>query len=97
MKARGEYNVGPLATVAHFVSADWSKFPGKRSVYSASVRGRRVRRCVPTHGSWNLDALLDLADGLARDGPVVVGVPAGGLERVKEEETHALCIVHRPG
>ena len=60
--------------VACFVSADWGKSPDKRSVYVADFRARRIRRGEPSGASWDVDALLDLADRLARNGPVLVGV-----------------------
>ena len=77
--------------VACFVSADWGKSPEKRSVYIADFRARRIQRGEPPGASWDVDALLDLANRLARNGPVLVGVdvvlgvPQGYWRLVLEE------------
>ena len=76
--------------VAHLVSADWSKFPAKRAVYSASTRERRIRRYTPRGGTWSVESLLEVATELAREGPVLVGVdvvlgvPQGYWELVRQ-------------
>ena len=58
--------------VAYFISADWSKDPGKRSVYVADVRERRIE--MKACKSWDVHALLRLAEGLQERGPVLIGV-----------------------
>ena len=58
--------------VDYFISADWSKNPGKRSVYVADVRERRIE--VKACKSWDVHALLRLAEGLKERGPVLIGV-----------------------
>ena len=58
---------------AYFVSADWSKNQKKRSVYIADIEERTIRK-APTSGNWNLKALLDLANDLRQNGPVLIGV-----------------------
>ena len=60
--------------MSFFLSADWSKHPGKRSVYVAHLRERRIRKVTPSKASWNLDGLLDLAENLSQDGPVLIGI-----------------------
>ncbi len=63
---------GKRSVPAFFVSADWGLHAGKRSVHVADVSNRRV---YPVDGeSWSLGGLLDLARGLSKDGPVLVGV-----------------------
>lgn len=75
------------STVSCFVSADWSKCPGKRAVYVADVGKRRIR--VQTGTSWDVGTLLDLAE--QQDGPVligvdvVLGVPKGYWQMVLEK------------
>ena len=59
---------------SYFLSVDWSKCAGKRSVYLSDVRRRRIERYDPPDAGWNLEALLDLADGLSRDGSVLIGM-----------------------
>ena len=77
--------------VSCFVSADWSKSPAKRSVYLADVRERRIAKCIPPGAGWDLEALLDVAEDLSRDGSVligvdvVLGVPEGYWRSVVEE------------
>ena len=77
--------------VSRFVSADWSKSPAKRSVYLADVRERRIAKCIPPGAGWDLEALLDVAEDLSRDGSVligvdvVLGVPEGYWRSVVEE------------
>lgn len=69
--------------ISQFLSADWSKRPDKRSVYMADVGKRRIGKCEPSGGSWDVAALLELARRHALDGAVligvdvVLGVPAG--------------------
>ena len=60
--------------VSYFVSADWSKRSDKRSVYVADVRERRIVKGAQSGTSWDVGALLDLADQLSGDGPVLIGV-----------------------
>ena len=60
--------------VSYFVSADWSKSTAKRSVYLADVREGRIEKCIRSGASWDLKALLDVADDLSRDGSVLIGV-----------------------
>lgn len=55
-----------------FVSADWSKEPGKRAVYIADLRERRIFR--QARSNWSFDGLMALAEGLSAEGRVVVGV-----------------------
>ena len=62
------------STVSYFVSADWSKSPGKRAVYVADVGERRIWKGVQTGASWDVGALLDLAEQLPDKGPVLIGV-----------------------
>ena len=77
--------------VACFVSADWGKSPEKRSVYIADFRARRIQRGESSGASWDVEALLDLANRLARNAPVLVGVdvvlgvPQGYWRLVLEE------------
>lgn len=58
-----------------FISADWSKHPNKRSVYTADIANKRIQKekCPGTEG-WNLKSLLGLAKQFSRSGPVLVGV-----------------------
>ncbi|MCY3730355.1 MAG: hypothetical protein OXF98_03355, partial [Rhodospirillaceae bacterium] len=60
--------------MSFFLSADWSKHPEKRSVYTGDLRARRIRRAEPPGGRWRFDGLVDLATDLSRDGPVLMGV-----------------------
>ncbi|MDE2851454.1 MAG: hypothetical protein OXP74_12690 [Acidobacteriota bacterium] len=55
-----------------FVSADWSKEPGKRAVYVADLGERRIFR--EARPDWRFDSLMDLAEELSAEGSVVVGV-----------------------
>ena len=77
--------------MSFFLSADWSKFPGKRSVYVARLRERCIRKATPSKASWNLNGVLDLAKNLSQDGPVligidvVLGVPGGYWRLVLDE------------
>ena len=57
-----------------FVSADWSKVPGKRSVYVSNFRERRIERAHPPGKQWTLQSLMTLAESLAQSAPVLVGV-----------------------
>ena len=60
---------------AFFVSADWSKYEKKRSVYVADLRERRIRSRRPEGGrEWNLKSLLVLARELSARGSVLVGI-----------------------
>ncbi|MCE2391462.1 MAG: hypothetical protein J4G09_08265 [Proteobacteria bacterium] len=74
---------------AFFVSADWGRDAGKRSVYVADAGARRVRREISP--GWNLKRLMALARDLSARGSVLVGidaalgVPAGYWERVCDE------------
>ncbi|MDE0281900.1 MAG: hypothetical protein OXN16_12615 [Gammaproteobacteria bacterium] len=76
--------------IAHFVSADWGKSPGKRAVWIADISNGRIRMADRPSGSWNLENLLGLAENLAEDGPVLVGkdvvlgVPVGYWKLVQE-------------
>ena len=58
---------------AYFVSADWSNNPKKRSVYVADIEKRSIWK-ASTNGDWNLKALLNLANSLPQNGPVLIGV-----------------------
>lgn len=60
--------------ISRFLSADWSIRPDKRAVYMADLRDRRIGKCEPSGGSWDVEALLELAQRHARDGAVLVGV-----------------------
>ncbi len=60
--------------IAHFVSADWGKTPGKRAVWIADISSARIRMADRPFGSWNLDRLLDLAGELEGDGRVLIGI-----------------------
>ena len=55
-----------------FVSADWSKDPGKRSVYVADLSERLIYR--ETRPDWALESLTALAKRLSTQGSVLVGV-----------------------
>ena len=57
---------------AFFLSADWSKDAGKRSVHVADVHERRIR-CAEC-GGWNLAKLLASARERAHRGPVLIGI-----------------------
>ena len=59
---------------AFFVSADWGKNAGKRSVHVADLPGRRIWR--EEYSGWTLTTLLKLAGKLARRGSVLVGIDA---------------------
>ena len=75
---------------AFFVSADWSKNAGKRSVHVADLPARRIRWEEST--GWTLKTLLQLAAELAQRGSVLVGVdaalgvPAGYWGAVRERD-----------
>ncbi len=58
---------------AYFISADWSKNPKKRSVYVADIEERSIWKASTT-GFWNLKALLERANTLRHNGPVLIGV-----------------------
>ncbi len=58
----------------HFISADWSKNPSKRSVYRSSPGTRRIERVHPLREFWNLEDLLDQAAKLQYSAPVLIGV-----------------------
>ena len=81
----------PMA--AHFLSADWSKRPEKRSVYLADCRNRRIEKREAPGADWNLKALLGVANDLSQDGPVligvdvVLGVPEGYWRRVVDAKS----------
>ena len=64
------------AMICCFLSADWSKRPDKRSVYMADVGKRRIGKCEPSGGLWDVEALVELAQRHARAGAVLVGVDA---------------------
>ena len=55
-----------------FVSADWSKEPGKRAVYVADLREHRIFR--EARSDWRFDSLMALAQELSAEGSVLVGV-----------------------
>ena len=55
-----------------FVSADWSKEPGKRAVYVADLREHRIFR--EARSDWRFDSLMALAEELSAEGSVLVGV-----------------------
>lgn len=58
-----------------FISADWSKCPNKRAVYTADITNKHLRkREYPNSEGWNLKSLLELARELSRSGPVLIGV-----------------------
>ena len=60
---------------AFFVSADWSKYETKRSVYVADLKERRIRSKRPEGArEWNLKSLLVLARELSARGSVLVGI-----------------------
>ena len=79
-----------VGVLGAFVSADWSKDAGKRSVHVAMPRTRCIRRVKST--AWSLAALLELARELKEEtGPVLLGmdlalgVPAGYWRMVQQE------------
>lgn len=81
---------------AYFISADWSKESTKRSVYVADIDKRSIWK-ASTKGSWNFKALLELADSLRQNGPVLIGVDvvlgvSNGYWRMILEK----CGRHRP-
>lgn len=61
---------------SYFISADWSKDPGKRSVYIADLQKRHIRKGKPSGAFWNLDALLEKSRDLSQEGPVLIGIDA---------------------
>lgn len=61
---------------AVFVSADWSKEVGKRSVWIADVRTRRIVPAASGNRPWTLTHLMELARSYSRAGSVLVGVDA---------------------
>lgn len=67
---------GPLppGTPTVFVSADWGKEVGKRSVWIADIPARSVLP-APTR-PWTLTSLMELARGHSVAGPVLVGIDA---------------------
>ena len=75
----------------HFISADWSKNPSKRSVYLSSPGTRQIEPVHPLREFWNLEDLLDQAAKLQHSAPVligvdvVLGVSAGYWKRVNED------------
>jgi hypothetical protein len=60
------------------VCADWSKNRGKREVYAASPRARRVWRVSPPPGRWTLDTVVAAATRLepGLGGSALVGFDA---------------------
>ena len=79
-----------IGVLGAFVSADWSKDAGKRSVHVAMPRTRCIRRTKST--DWSLAALLELARELKEEtGPVLLGmdsalgVPVGYWRMVQQE------------
>ena len=80
-----------VGVLGAFVSADWSKDAGKRSVHVAMPRTRCIRRAKST--AWSLAALLQLARELKEEtgGPVLLGmdlalgVPVGYWRMVQQE------------
>ena len=79
-----------IGVLGAFVSADWSKDAGKRSVHVAMPRTRCIRRVKST--AWSLAALLELARELKEEtGPVLLGmdlalgVPVGYWRMVQQE------------
>lgn len=85
-----------------FVSADWSKKPGKRSVHVAYVANSIIRS--KENHEWTLSTLLDLARTLSSGGhgPVLVGldvalgVPCSYWKKTREFEEwgHSSSFVH---
>lgn len=58
-----------------FISADWSKHPNKRAVYTADIANKRLQKeKYPGTEGWNLKSLLELAKKFSQSGPVLVGV-----------------------
>ena len=57
---------------AFFLSADWSKEAGKRSVHVADIHERRIR--YAECGGWNLAKLLASARERVHRGPVLIGI-----------------------
>ena len=76
---------------ASLVSADWSKQPEKRPVCISRMAQRSIERPNCPASGWNLEALLNLAESLACDGPVLVridvvlGVSKGYWQLLGEE------------
>ena len=63
-----------IASPVFFISADWSKDAGKRSVHVADMSARCIGR--PQDRAWTLKTLLKLAAELAQRGSVLVGIDA---------------------
>lgn len=61
--------------LSFFISADWSKLPGKRCVYVADLCNRRLTRPLEPPGRWSLASMLALARTLP--GRVLIGVDVG--------------------
>ena len=61
---------------AVFVSADWSKDVGRRSVWIADVRRRRIVPAAGGNRPWTLTHLIELARSYSRAGSVLVGLDA---------------------
>ena len=72
-----------------FVSADWSKSSDSRSVYISRMAQRSIERAKDPTSGWSLESLLNLAESIARDGPVLVGVDVVlGVSKGYWEEFH---------
>ncbi len=76
-----EQILGPLGRAdkealerTRLVSVDWSKQPEKRAVHVSCMSRRSIKREQAPSSGWNLEALLNLAEGLACDTPVLVGI-----------------------
>ncbi len=61
--------------LSFFISADWSKSPGKRCVYLADLRRCRLVKPPEPPDGWSLASMLALARKLS--GRVLVGVDVG--------------------
>jgi len=70
--------MGSFQGINTILCADWGKETRKRAVYAADVRARRVYRLQPKR-AWSLPEILDAADGLSANGPVLAAfdVPFG--------------------
>ena len=90
-RASDAQNMSDVGVLGAFVSADWSKDAGKRSVHVAMPRTRCIRRAKST--AWRLAVLLELALELKEEtgGPVLLGmdlalgVPVGYRRMVQQE------------
>ena len=78
--------------IANFISADWAKKPSKRAIWIADRQSGIIYRPDIPPASRSLKGLLNLANSLSENGPVVVGVDvalgvsAGFWQMIQEDD-----------